>query len=166
MKSIQRPAFLVLLLLTAAGVGYLAGDARSEDDKAKGKRGKGSAPFVQIASGKAKLKEGGKAIKVTLGKDIAGTGKISITDWFGAKAVSGQVNIENKADRKIHTAVSLILFDKDGKPLGCASQNMDADPKEATIWGGFVIKLPNDQLAKVRSYTYIWYEDDRPIGQR
>jgi len=163
MKSIQRPAFLVLLLLTAAGVGYLAGDARSEDDKTKAK---GGAPFVQVASGKAKLKEGAKAITVTLGKDIAGTGKISITDWFGAKAVSGQVNVENKTDRKLHTAVSLILFDKDGNALGCASQGMDADPKEKTTWGGFVIKMPNAQLAKVRSYSYIWYEDDRPIGQR
>ena len=162
MRTTLRPTVFVLLLAAAVGFGYLAGDARSEDDKSKNKK-----PFVQVASGKAKLKEGSKnAIEVKLGKEIAGTGKISITDWFGAKAVSGQVNVENKADRKIFTSVSLILFDKDGNPLGCAAQSMDADPKEKTIWGGFVIKLPNEQLKQVRSYTYLWYEDDKPIGQR
>ena len=165
MKFLQRPALLPVLLCCAVALGWLARDVHSEDKKKDEAKSKG--PFIQVASGRAKLQKGHKkAIQVELGKDIEAVGKISITDWFGAQAVSGQVNVENKTDRKIHTSVGLILFDKDGNPLGCANQGMDADPKEKTVWGGFVIKLPNEQLRKVHSYTYLWYEDDRPIGKR
>ena len=67
MRDTLRPTVFFLLLSAAVGFGYLAGDARSEDDKSKSKK-----PFVQIASGKAKLKKGSKhAIEVKLGKDIA-----------------------------------------------------------------------------------------------
>lgn len=169
MKTILRRGFLVPLLACAVALGCLAGDVRSEDDKpeTKGAAAKAEAPFVQVASGPLRLKEGHRnAIRVELGKDLSATGHISITDWFGAKAVSGQVNVANKTDGTIHTAVSLILFDKAGKPLGCAAQDMSADPGEETVWGGFVIKLPSAQLAAVHAYTYIWYEDDRPIGRR
>ena len=163
MKPTKRPALLILLLLSAVTAGFFAGDVCSENDKPKGEEGK---PYARATSGKARLKEGAKPIEVKLGKNLTATGKISITDWFGAKVVSGQVDVENKTDEKIYTSVSLILFDKDGTPLGCASQGMDADPKEKTIWGGFIIKLPHEQLAQVRSWTYLWYEDDRPIGTR
>ena len=167
MKPLHR-SFLIttaLVALAVLAVALAADDAGAGDDKAK--EGKGGEPFVQVASGRARLKTGHRnAIEVELGKDLDATGKISITDWFGVQAVSGQVDVENKTNHKIHTAVSLILFDKDGKPLGCAAQSMDADPKEKTTWGGFVIKLPQAQLAQVRSYSYIWYEDDRPIGKR
>ena len=155
--------FSTLLALVAAA--RMVGDAGAEDDKAP--KAKGAAPFVQVASGRARLATGHRnAIEVNLGKDLTATGKLSIIDWFGAQAVSGQVDVENTTSRTIYTAVSLILFDKDGKPLGCAAQSMDADPKEKTVWGGFVIQLPQAQLQQVHSYSYIWYEDDRPIGKR
>lgn len=164
----QHRSFLIsssLLALALVAAALVAGDAGADDDKAK--KAKGGEPFVQVVSGRARPKTGHRnAIEVKLGKDLEATGKISITDWFGAQAVSGQVKVENKTGHKIYTAVSLILFDKDGKPLGCAAQSMDADPKEKTVWGGFVIKLPQAQLKQVRSYSYIWYEDDRPIGKR
>ncbi len=162
MNIALRVAVPAALLVTALLLVPFAREVRSEDAKTKRK-----APFVQNATDSIKLREGHRnATKVKLGRDISGEGRIYITDWFGAKAVSGQVAVENKTDKKLYTSVSFILLDKAGVPLACAAQAMDIDPKESTNWGGFVVKLPAAQLARVASYRYIWYEDTQAIGTR
>ena len=93
MKSIHRPAFLLPLLVCAVALGYLAGDVRSEDEKPKEKKGaaaKADAPFVQVASGPAKLKEGHRnAIQVKLGKALTATGNVGTSGNLSVRTESG-----------------------------------------------------------------------------
>jgi hypothetical protein len=167
MNKHTLPSALTLLLALGFGLVLFAGEVYPDDKKDAPKKEDRGEVFVQIATGKAKLSTSfRKAIQVKLGRDIAGIGKLHLIEMFGKVSVSGQVEVENKTDQKVYTAVSLIVFDKAGEPLGAVAQNMNMDPKESTTWGGFVIKLPAAQRKRIASYRYIWYEDTQVIGTR
>ncbi len=79
-------------------------------------------PFVRTLKGKIKLKKNfGSAPKIKLGNELEAVARPHVTDWFGAKAISGQVNVENKTEKKIFTSYHLAFFDKLGGLLSCAS---------------------------------------------
>ena len=104
--------------------------------------------------------------EIELGKNIEAVAMLHIIEWFGAKAISGRVDIENKTEEEIFTGYHLAFFDKKDKLLGCASQTIAFDPGEKTMIGGAVIRLPEEQLEKVAKYRITWYEDSIEIGKR
>ena len=124
-------------------------------------------PFRQIESGKIKLQKGFlNAHNVTLGKRLKGTAKLHLTDFFGAKAISGQVDIENPTKAEVNMAYHLAFFNDQGEMLGCASQAMAFPAGEKTSLGSAIIHLPNRELEKITSFRIVYYEDDRRVGKR
>lgn len=161
---------LLRLLFISALLGGVAlfalSNAHAEEEAKEEKKdatpAKTEGVFVQRKSTKL---DGDKA-RLELGRTIKGVAKPRLTDWFGGTAVSGQVHVSNPTDKEVFTSVSFVVYDKDGKVLGATSQSMSADPKEETIWGGFLVQLPKAQLAKIASVEYVWYEDSQEIGKR
>lgn len=151
---------LLLAALSVPVLCLLAPAAAPEDEPATG------APFHQTVSGKGLAAEFSKAPKAKLGKRLRAVARPHRIDWFGAPAISGQIDVENPSDREIHTSIHFILFDAEGTPLGCASQSMRIEPGKETTWGGFVVKLPAAQVERIASWTYVWYEDTQAIGSR
>lgn len=144
-----------------------AGEAPIEWTQGKKKKAAAEGPFVRTLSGKIKLKKSfSSAPKLKLGNKLEAVARPHVTDWFDTKAISGQVDVENKTEQKIYTSYHLAFFDKKGELLGCASQDLDFDPGEKTSIGGAVIQMPPAQLAKVASYRLSWYEDTQKIGSR
>ena len=163
MSKTAAPLVLVLGSFLALMLALSPTPLRAEESK----KGAADSVFTQRKGGRMAAK--GKLAKpapIRLGRGIAGTAKPRITDWFGRAAVSGQVDVVNTTDKKLHAGVTFVLYDKDGAVLAATSQNQDLDPKEETIWGGFVVQLPKGQLARIASYEYVWYEDSKPIGAR
>ena len=124
-------------------------------------------PYRQTERGKVQLKKGFRtAHEVKMGKRLKGTAKLHVMEFFGAKTISGQLDVENPTDKKVFIAYHLSFHDDAGKLLGCASQNMSFDPGEKTTVGGAVVRLPAAELGKVAAYQIAYYEDDREIGKR
>ncbi len=124
-------------------------------------------PFVRTLAGKIKLgKSFSKANEIELGNKLEATAKLHITEWFGSKAISGQVDVENKTKTEIFTSYHLAFFDKKDNLLGCASQDISFDAEEKSMIGGAVIQMPPAQLERVAKYRITWYEDTQKIGSR
>ena len=158
-----RPLLLPLCLV-ALTVALFAADTRLRADE----KGKAPADVFSERKGGAIAAKGklARPAAITVGRGIRGTAKPHVTTWFGRLAVSGQIDVENPGDTALHAGVTFVVYDKAGAVLAATSQNQKLDPKEKTIWGGFVLQLPKAQLARVARYEYIWYEDTKPIGAR
>lgn len=157
------PRLLVVLLPAVFAIGIALGaTARGEDDP------KVAGPYISVEKGAVSLKEGFDAEHTTvkLGAKLTGTASLEIRDWFGAKAITGQLDVENKTKASRFLSYQLAFFDEDGVLIGAASQNMEIEAGEKTSIGGAVIHVPKAILAKVASYQIAYYEDDRKIGQR
>ena len=86
-------------------------------------------PYRQTARGKVLLEKGFRtAHQVKLGKRLKGTAKLHVMEFFGAKTISGQLDVENPTDKKVFIAYHLAFFDKEGNLLGCASQRTASTP--------------------------------------
>ena len=163
----KSPATVLFLCLAVFALGLALGQsAVGEDDPAPEPATDGA--FTSFQKGDVALKEGFRAkhTKVKLGDLMKGTASLEIREWFGAKAITGQLDITNPTDKDRFLSYNLAFFDKDGVLMGSASQHMKIDAGESTSIGGAIILLPKAELAKVTSYQIAYYEDDQEVGKR
>lgn len=122
---------------------------------------------VQVLQGKVALKEGfDNRHEVKLGRTLQGVAKLGIIEWFGGKAISGQLDVKNPSRKPVFLSYSLAFFDAGGVMLGCSSQTMDVGAGDKTAIGGALVRMPLAQLKKVASYRITYYEDHEDIGKR
>ena len=159
--TILRPVLLALPVLLLGAL-LLTAPVRAEPEAEKADK-----PFTRVVKGEKDLPTSfSDALELKLGDRLEATTKLHITDWFGSKAISGQVDVKNPTEEEIHFSYHLAFFDKDGVLLGAANQTMSMDPGEETIVGGALIQLPKKALEAVKRYQIVWYEDDKEIGKR
>ncbi len=130
---------------------------RSADDK----------PTRTVTKGKVVLKEGfSRATKVKVGKKFKATSQLHITEFFGKKLVSAQLDIENPTKEKLSGALHVVFFDKKNNVIGCTAQDGTLDPGEKTSFGSLLARIPHDDVKKIASYQVVFYEDTEEIGSR
>jgi hypothetical protein len=165
----KSTAYATLLALVAFALGLAIGlDPASGEDEPAAEPAPAVAPHVAVKKGEVALEEGFRAehTKVALGDKLKGEASLEIRDWFGGKAITGQLDVENPTDASVFLSYHLAFFDKDGVLIGCATQNMEIEAGESTSIGGAVIQVPAAQLKQVASYQIAYYEDAKAIGQR
>ena len=132
-----------------------------------------SAVKAEIKQGPCKLKQGGAfdedVFTVKVGKQIKGTCKFYIDEFFGKKIVNANIKIENTTSMPLYCHYHVAFFDDSGNLVGCASQGTFGDdglgPGESTHLGSCLITLPLGQHEKISSYKVAFYESKTPIGK-
>ena len=165
----MKTATLTVLLLFAFALGLaFAPTLALGEDEPTPEPAKAEGPHVTLKQGDVTLKQGFRAehTTVALGDKLKGSASLEIRDWFGGKAITGQLDVENPTDASVFLSYTLAFFDKDGGLVGCATQNMEIEAGESTSIGGAVILVPVAKLAKVTSYQIVYYEDGQAIGKR
>ena len=127
----------------------------------------------ETKEGSCQLKEGGAfdkdAFTVQVGEKIKGTCKFEITEFFGKKVISANIEIANTSDKAMHCQYYVAFFDEHGTLIGCAGQGtFDAKGLAAgksTQLGSCLIPLPAGLHEKAVQYKIAFYESDQEIGK-
>jgi hypothetical protein len=107
-----------------------------------------------------------KGVKIKLGKRLKFEPEFKYIQIGKGNAVNvGGGDVENTTDKKIFYSYHVAFFDKDKNVIGVQNFSLWIDAgKKARI--GTFIALPPEQIAKITSYSAIFYEDDEQIGNK
>ena len=105
-------------------------------------------------------------IKLSIGKKIKFSPELKQITVGKGNAVSVGGEAENTTDQKIFYSYHIAFLDKDKNVIGCHAYNLWFDPGKKKGHIGTFIGLPPEQIAKIASYTLIFYEDDEQIGNK
>jgi hypothetical protein len=125
--------------------------------------------LAETKSGKVELKESDfppkGAPNVEMGQTVKLTANFYISEFFGSKIINAVPRVKNTGDKPMHVLFNVAFFDADGKLLGCVSQGSFSDEGlaagEETQLGSCLIKLPEAELKKVKSFQASFYESEQ-----
>ena len=151
-----RPISILVVAVLFIGA-FSETTVRTADDK----------PTRTVKTGKIVLKEGfSRATVVEVGQKFKATSKLYITEFFGKKLVSAQLDIENPTKEKLSGALHVVFFDKKNNVMGCTAQEGTLEPGEKTSFGSLLARIPYGDIKKIASYQIVFYEDTKEIGSR
>jgi hypothetical protein len=104
-------------------------------------------------------------VKVSLGKRLKFEPEFKSFKIGKGHAVEVGADAHNSTDQKIFFSYHVALLDKEKNVIGCQNFTLWADPGKKVRIGNF-ITLPSEQIAKIASYSVIFYEDDEQIGNK
>lgn len=103
--------------------------------------------------------------KVSLGKRIKFDPEFKQIHIGKGNAVNVGAEAQNTTDQKVFYSYHVAFLDKDKNLIGCQAFNLWIDASKKARIGTF-IALPPEQIAKIASYSVVFYEDDEQIGNK
>ncbi len=129
---------------------------------------------AEFKQGTCKLKEWSAfdedVFTVEVGKQIKGTCKFYIDEFFSKKIVNANIKIENTSTVPLFCYYYVAFFDNSGNLVGCGAQESFSGggglkPGESLLLGSCLMPLPEGQHEKISSYKIAFYESEVPIGK-
>ncbi len=104
-----------------------------------------------------------EAMKVKIGKNFEGECKFHADEFFGKPMINANISVKNTSKERRTCQYYAAFFDKDGKLVGCAGQELGDGgiaAGENTSMGSCLVFLPTDAIKTVASYKVRLYESD------